>query len=66
MTDSWILGDLIEDANHDYNRDATLRVSNGITAEFAMFFTSKKNTITIECYENNSDKPSYVKVINPI
>jgi len=42
--------------------DITLRVGSCTLAECALIFSSK-GTFTIECYENNSDKPAYVKII---
>ena len=67
MTDSWIVGELVEDNDtYEFYRDFTLRVGSSVLAEFAIFFTSKTTSYTIECYENDSDKPTYVKIITPI
>jgi len=66
MTDSWILGDMIESGDGSFYREFILRAGNGTLAEFAVLFTSKNLPVTIECYENNSKEPTYVKIINPI
>ena len=66
MTDSWILGNPIEVGNNNFYRELTLRAGSGTLAEFAVLFMSKGAPVTIECYENNSKEPTYVKIINPI
>jgi len=66
MTDRWTLYDTMEDDGVNFYREFTLRVSDGTVAEFAVFFTSNQVPVTVECYENNSEEPTYVKTVKII
>jgi len=66
VIDSWVVGDIIEKDDHGFDRDFTLRVDHGKVAEFSICFVDEKRPVTIECYENNSSEPTFVKIITPI